>query len=370
MLKRLKKFTLQMIAGANVATILLMLLVGYSDRLDPASFPQLANIGLTFPFFLIVNLGFLVFWLLFKKRWMLIPIAGLLVGYQPVRTYCPLNIPRTVAADSTLSLVCFNAYNHEKLETEVFRARVTDFLREQAADLVCLQEFDLNANERTRMADLYPYRDTTRVVRGGDMLTVLSRYPIVRKEHIPNVSYTLTPEAHHSAAFYVAMGSDTVCVINNHLESTNLTVEERSDFKKMMKGDMQKEEVRAESRKLVDRLAESTRVRAPQADGVAAYVDSLLHSPSSHCRSIILCGDLNDGPISYAHRVVGQQLADCFRESGNGPAITYHANAFYVRIDHIFCSADWVPIECFVERKIDFSDHFPLVCRLKKRLNH
>ena len=81
MLKRLKKFTLQMIAGANVATILLMLLVGYSDRLDPASFPRLANIGLTFPFFLIVNLGFLVFWLLFKKRWMLIPIAGLLVGY-------------------------------------------------------------------------------------------------------------------------------------------------------------------------------------------------------------------------------------------------------------------------------------------------
>jgi endonuclease/exonuclease/phosphatase (EEP) superfamily protein YafD len=111
-------------------------------------------------------------------------------------------------------------------------------------------------------------------------------------------------------------------------------------------------------------------VRAPQADGVAAYVDSLLHSPSSHCRSIILCGDFNDGPVSYAHRVVGQQLADCFRESGNGPAITYHANAFYVRIDHIFCSDDWVPIECYVERKIDFSDHFPLVCRLKKRLNH
>ena len=55
MLKRLKKFTLQMIAGANVATILLMLLVGYSDRLDPASFPRLANIGLRPYMWLIIN---------------------------------------------------------------------------------------------------------------------------------------------------------------------------------------------------------------------------------------------------------------------------------------------------------------------------
>ena len=370
MLKKLKRFTLQMIAGASVATILLMLLVGYSDRLDPASYPRLANIGLTFPFFLIVNLGFLLFWLLFKKRWMLIPIAGLLVCYHPVRNYCPLNIPHSEATDSTLSLVCFNAYNHQKLEDEVFRARVTDFLREQAADLVCLQEFDLNKSERERMADLYPYRDTTRVVRGGDMLTLLSRYPIIRKEHIPNVAHILTPEAHHSGAFYVAIGTDTVCVINIHLESTNLTVEERSDFKKMMKGDMQKEEAREESRKVVDRLAESTRVRAPQAESVAVYVDSLLHSSASSCRSVIVCGDFNDGPISYAHRTVGRNLVDCFRESGNGPAISYHANAFFVRIDHIFCSTDWTPSACHIERKIDFSDHFPLVCKLKKHLNH
>ena len=80
MLKKLKKFTRNMIAGANVATIVLMLLIGYSDRLDPMEFPRLTNIGLAFPLFLLINVGFLAFWLLFKKRFALIPIAGFLIG--------------------------------------------------------------------------------------------------------------------------------------------------------------------------------------------------------------------------------------------------------------------------------------------------
>ncbi|MBR5440760.1 MAG: AP endonuclease, partial [Prevotella sp.] len=74
MFKKLKNFTRNMVAGANIATIVLMLLVGYSDRLNPVDFPRLSNIGLTFPLFLIINFGFLVFWLIFKKRWSLIPI--------------------------------------------------------------------------------------------------------------------------------------------------------------------------------------------------------------------------------------------------------------------------------------------------------
>ena len=80
MFKQFKHFTLQMVAGANVVTIIVMLFIGYSDRLQPQTFPLLANIGLTFPLFLLFNLGFLVFWLLFKTRWAIIPILGFLVS--------------------------------------------------------------------------------------------------------------------------------------------------------------------------------------------------------------------------------------------------------------------------------------------------
>ena len=53
-----------MIGGGNVATILLMLIAGYADLLPPQRFPLLACMGLAFPGFLIVNMAFLVFWLM------------------------------------------------------------------------------------------------------------------------------------------------------------------------------------------------------------------------------------------------------------------------------------------------------------------
>ena len=88
----MKKYSLRIIAGANVATIVIMLLIGYSDRINPVAHPVMANLGLLFPVFLVANLCFLVLWLTVKRSWALIPIAGLLLGFRPIRVYTPLNM--------------------------------------------------------------------------------------------------------------------------------------------------------------------------------------------------------------------------------------------------------------------------------------
>ena len=67
-MKQLSKITFQILAGANVASILIMLLVGHADMLNPEQFPRLSNIGLVFPGLLVINILFLVFWLLIKPR--------------------------------------------------------------------------------------------------------------------------------------------------------------------------------------------------------------------------------------------------------------------------------------------------------------
>ncbi len=92
MIRKLKTLTCHVLAGANMATILVMLFLGYSDRINPVSFPILSNGGLLFPIFLILNFGFLVFWLIFKARWAWIPLVGFVICYGPTRRYCPLNI--------------------------------------------------------------------------------------------------------------------------------------------------------------------------------------------------------------------------------------------------------------------------------------
>ena len=68
MIKQLKTLTVNIFAGANVATVLLMLAAGYSDRVSPVSYPLFSNLGMVFPVFLLVNLVFIFFWLTFKWR--------------------------------------------------------------------------------------------------------------------------------------------------------------------------------------------------------------------------------------------------------------------------------------------------------------
>lgn len=57
MFKGFKEFTYKMIAGANVATIIIMLLVGFLTSFSQKSSPHWL-ILVYFPGFLIVNLGF------------------------------------------------------------------------------------------------------------------------------------------------------------------------------------------------------------------------------------------------------------------------------------------------------------------------
>ena len=96
MIKQLKKFTVQVLTGANVATIIVMLLVGYSGRLNPTDHPVLSTVGLTFPFFLLANMAFLFFWLLFKWTRVWVPVVGFLLAYVPISIFMPLHTSQEV----------------------------------------------------------------------------------------------------------------------------------------------------------------------------------------------------------------------------------------------------------------------------------
>ena len=96
-----------MITGANVATVIIMLLVGYSDRVYPIDHPTISTIGMTFPFFLLANLLFLFFWLTFKWKKMWIPIAGFLLAYVPISIYMPFHLKQEVP-EGSVKIITYN----------------------------------------------------------------------------------------------------------------------------------------------------------------------------------------------------------------------------------------------------------------------
>ena len=359
MIKKLKAFTLHTVAGANIATIIVMLVTGFSDRFNPVSFPILSNGGLLFPIFLMINLAFLVFWLIFKTRWALIPFVGFLICYGPTRKYCPLNIHREPPKEA-IKVLSYNVWFFAGWKDGKNSPNpILEYIRKQDADIVCLQESDANEVGKEKLDSVlnpvYRYCDTAKRVK-GNTISIYSKYPILSKEPIDYES-----KGNLSVAFKLLIDGEEVLVINNHLETTGLSMEEKTEFQTMLKGELQAGKAESTSKLLIHKLGKAAAIRAHQAQAVARYV--AYHSDMP----IIVCGDFNDGPISYAHRTIAEGLTDCYIETANGPGISYHHNGFYVRIDNIMCSSHFEPFACRVDNDIKDSDHYPIYCWLKMR---
>lgn len=364
MFTKLKTFTVKMIAGANIATILFMLLVGYSSYLNPMGFPMLSNLGLLLPVFILINFGFLIFWIIFKLKYILIPFLGFLVCYFPIRLYCPLNLSEEMP-DETIKVLSYNTldFGGSSIPTDNVNP-IVSYIHAQDADIVCLQEAFAHSSAVVTQIDTilrkqYPYRDLTTHANGGDALALYSKFPIINKELIPYES-----KGNLSVAYRLRIEGKQVLVVNNHLETTGLSLDDRAKFKSLLKGNLKTRPAEQTSKLLITKLGEATKKRAPQADSVATYLAKRKGG------SIIVCGDFNDGPNSYARRVLANGMTDCYVACGKGPGISYHKGGFFVRIDNIFCSEDWKPYECKVDNQISVSDHYPIVCRLKKQTKH
>lgn len=283
-------------AAFNVVTVLFMLAVGYSDRVDPVAHPLVANVGLLFPVFLVLNMAFLVFWLVFCKRGALIALGGLVVCFGPVRTYTPLNVPSS-APEGALKVISYNVYCFKTWTDFTQSSEILDYLVREDADIVCMQEGDCYGRVRELVDSVmnahyeYSEQHASDGPEGGDLIRIYSKLPIVGHERISG------KETYNAMAYKVKTGErDTTLVVVAHLQTTGLSPEDRTRFKSMLKGDMEGEERKQETRRLWSILGEASAKRVPQVDAVADYV------AKHKGQSIILTGDFNDSPISYAHR--------------------------------------------------------------------
>lgn len=362
MIRQIKDFTVKVVAVANIIAIVIMFLTGFADYVNPERFPLLSTAGLAFPFLMLVNMLFLVFWAVFKLRMVIIPVLGYLVCYVPVSIYLPVNMKRDLPKDC-IKVMTWNVqgYSGEPRYDGAFEM-IYEYIKKRNADIVCLQE-DAGGkhNSRERFDSLYAYCDTFSVsgVKGSNSLGIYSRYPILRRERIDYLS-----DANLSVAYYLRRQRDTLLVVVNHFETTHLSRSDRNRYKEMMNGKMGKDTMREESKKIAYTLAESNKLRAPQARAVHKYIESHRQYP------IIVCGDFNDNPISYTRRIVAKGMTDCYVESGRGIGLSYNQKGFFVRIDNILCSDDFEPYNCYVDDKIDASDHYPMICWLKFDKKH
>jgi endonuclease/exonuclease/phosphatase family metal-dependent hydrolase len=349
---------LNVLVGANIMTIILMLVSGYSDHLSPADYQTLACAGMLFPFTLLTNVLFVAVWALLSWKRLLVPIAGLLLAYPAIRVYVPLHGKASVPEDA-LCVVSYNVctfggnYKYEHAFDTIF-----NYLKAQKADIVCLQE---DAPPSLKACQAYfPYNDTVQLnavaTAGYNYAGIHTRFPILKRERLNYYSRT-----NGSTAYYLDVDGDTVIVVNNHLESSHLDSSDRNTYEEMIKGTMARDTATAETKLLLGKLSEAMAIRSAQADSVHAFVER--HKARY---PIIVCGDFNDTPISYTRRKMAEGLTDCYVETGRGLGISFNRRGFYFRIDHMMCSEHFRPCASKIDSEMDVSDHYPLVCWLEK----
>lgn len=365
-MKHFGNFVALLILAINALFTGLLLLSAYSPYIDPVAHPVQSCFGLTFPIFAFINGCFLIFWLVIQRyKSALLPLVGFLLCYSQMRTYLPINFHTDNLPEKSIKLLSYNIMGFDGAIKKDGGNAILTYLKESNADILCLQEYatvesphHLRQKDVERELSAYPYHNIHAVGRASgytNKLACYSKYPILSVRELEYPS-----EYNGSVVYELKLGEDTITLINNHLESNKLTKADKDIYEDILKSP-EKEKVKSGARLLIRKLAEASAIRAPQADTIAREIASSRHP------SIVVCGDFNDTPISYTHRVIAQDLDDAFTQSGRGLGVSYNQNKFYFRIDNILISKNLWSYNCTVDRSIKESDHYPIWCYITKR---
>lgn len=351
-------FHKRLITGAAWFSVVMLWLCAASVYVSPRHFRLLGVVGMAFPFLLSGVLLMFILSLLFAPRRSWIPLAGLAGCFFSVRAYFPLNLP-SEPPEGALKVLSYNVKNFgDGTEDTDGQNVVADYVEMAAPDIFCFQEgamlkdkFDTTV--RRPLKKILPYFDSINVTT--NIIGCLSRFPIVGKEEICRhgtngaVAFKLLPAP-----------GDTLIVVNCHLESMHLSMEDRKKYHQLVK-QPEEGDVEGNSRLLVSKISRASVDRSLQADAVADYLER------RRGQSVILCGDFNDTPISYTRRRIASGLTDAFQATGNGLGRSFNRDAIIVRIDYLMCSDDWRPYKCTVDRAAKASDHYPIYAWFARR---
>ena len=360
MKKKLINILLFPFLALNLFSAIGLMCCAYSPMLPAEHLPLLSLAGLAFPIALGVNVVFLILWLAIRPRYTMIPlIAGILCLAQ-IRAYSPINFSRQYRPENSLKVMSYNILSYNLTASNANRKNATiQYLEAADADIICLQEFHFFALKKQKnLLKKYPYKSylvSNFSEATSSYLGCSSKYPILSVEKIKfDASYN------GCCKYRILHENDTIVVYNCHLQSNKLQGEDKNAYEQILSNP--KENLRSkETKALIKKLRDAAAKRACQADIIMADLEKET-SPY-----VIVCGDFNDSPISYACNRLKKRLDDAYTNSGNGPGISYNSNKLYYRIDHILHSPRFKAYDCTVDRSTKESDHYPIYCFLKKR---
>ncbi|MCH5319003.1 MAG: endonuclease/exonuclease/phosphatase family protein [Paramuribaculum sp.] len=340
---------------------LLLILSSYGGNIDPREWVLPSFVVMMFPLFLILMIILFIVNIYVSRLCAGINLLCLLICGNAILFFCPINFGHNDNDKNCFKLLTYNVFqlhDFSNPETTDPENPTLKFLLNSGSDIIALQEcYSLNYIKDGQkpskelidsICKIYPYTDFS-----PEAIGLLSIYPFKKIEQKYHPDYSF-----QTNSYQIFIGSDTLTLINVHLQSIGLSKSDKELYMQLTEGQTEEKGLKGELKDikndLFSKLSVAFKKRANQIDKICEMTDEIEGK-------VIVCGDFNDVTLSYAcTALLKHGFKDAYRQAGRGPAITYHDNRFYFRIDHVFyrgsLTADYATV-----KKNPSSDHYPVL---------
>lgn len=330
----------------TVFTTLFAVAGAFAGKVNPEQAPMWIFAGLLLPATVFTSLLLVIYWALRKKLLFLIPLASIILNYNPILSNFQIRIQgkyKLYSDEEILKVLSYNIHEFQYGKMQTSTGYISGFVEEEKADIVCFQEFDVNGQlhmgELAGFFDFLPYSAVAESDENQIGMAIFSKYPVLRWQKI---NFENTGNGIMWADIKVS-DSKTIRVVNAHLQTTSLNRWGNLSFW----GKIQK-------------MKSNAAFRAQQARKIIDITDTTL-------TPVIICGDFNDTPSSFTYSSIRQKkFTDGFQEAGSGIGGTFRGFAGlgkFVRIDYILHSRDFRSIR-YKSPNLEWSDHKPVISEL------
>jgi len=346
----------------GMVTAFALLLGILAGNLDPREHELIAFFGLAYPFVLLLNVAFIVFWIL-KGRiiFALVTILIIAIGWHPLIATVGFIGESGAGPKSAPELVRMMTYNvhsfkpYGEANNELVKQQMLDVVKNENPDIICFQEY------YTRRKGAFAITDSLKhILKTNNFyfipssqndyeasgLAIFSRYPIVNKG---SILFSTNHGGNASIYIDVLIHNQKVRVYNVHLQSIAF---DKQDYVYLDKVTQKMDTEITPAKRIIRMLKTAFLKRSGQVDIMKDHMKT--------CKTpFLIAGDFNDTPASYAVTQLTKSLHNSFVEQGTGLGRTYNGKFPNFQIDYISATKTIKIINHrIIEAKL--SDHFPV----------
>jgi endonuclease/exonuclease/phosphatase family metal-dependent hydrolase len=357
----------------NVVALAVLLMSCLAAYIEPTQYWQLSFIGFAFPVVLIVNVLFLIGWVLAWNRFVWVSLIAIILCWGFIHKTFAFNFGEDNDEKGiklmTWNVKAFDLYNWSH-NTET-RARMMALIKKENPDVLCLQEFYTNNQLfhnleyiRDTLGFKYCYfppavellkyprsRLQKSLWRSGPLnqqwgVATFSKFPIADTGKI-NFGKTLS-----NACIYtdLEVNGKRIRLYNAHFQSIHLG---NHDYAALDTLEEKKETSWHSVKSIMHKMKLAYTHRSIQADAVAGNMKAFEGTK-------MICGDFNDVPVSYTYHAVCQNLQDAFVKKGVGFSATFSNKLSFFRIDYTLLDPS-LQINSYRVVHKELSDHYPVI---------